>query len=156
VYDSNQQQRPTVSRPVCLGIKHPSVAYGQIVISVRRLQVCWCGVFSLKRGLVCLLQLLLVLASKVILESGSRGTRDHTLLSQIRDFPLRYIVRLTGLRWRYSTPPPGGRCRSVLTDETHPRRDYCCSKREHSSYCITLGQPTTEGLSQGFSYSYPL
>jgi hypothetical protein len=41
---------------------------------------------SLVRGWVCSLQLL-VLASAVILRSDSRGTRDHILLSQIRDFP---------------------------------------------------------------------
>jgi hypothetical protein len=38
----------------------------------------------------------------------SRGTRDHILLSQIRDFPFRRLLWLTGLRWRYSTPPPHG------------------------------------------------
>jgi hypothetical protein len=37
------------------------------------------------RGWVCRLQLLLVLASAVILGSESRGTDDHILLSQIRD-----------------------------------------------------------------------
>jgi hypothetical protein len=37
------------------------------------------------RGRVCLLQLLLVFTSAVILGSESRGTRDHILLSQIRD-----------------------------------------------------------------------
>jgi hypothetical protein len=41
------------------------------------------------RGRVCRLQLLLVLASTDIFGSESRRTRDHILLSQIRDFPFR-------------------------------------------------------------------
>jgi hypothetical protein len=41
------------SRPVCLGIKHPSGAYDQIFITVNQLRVCWCGVLSLTRGPVC-------------------------------------------------------------------------------------------------------
>jgi hypothetical protein len=76
--------------------------------------------------LVCRLQLLLVLASAVILMSASRWTHDHILLSQIPDFPnlesqvpqeqgglvippgtgfpFRRLLRLAGLRWRYSFP----------------------------------------------------
>jgi hypothetical protein len=42
--------RPTVSRTVCFGIKHPSGAYGQIFITVKQLQVLviW-GALSDKR-----------------------------------------------------------------------------------------------------------
>jgi hypothetical protein len=77
-------------------------------ITVRQLLVCWDGELSLTRGRVCRLQLLLVLASAVILGSESLGTRDHILLSHIRDFAFRRLLLLAGLRWRYSTPPPHG------------------------------------------------
>jgi hypothetical protein len=79
---------PTVSRPLC-------GAYDQIVIAVRQLGVCWCGVLSLTTGRVCHLEFLLVLANAVILGSESRETRDHILLPHIRDFPFRRLLRLS-------------------------------------------------------------
>jgi hypothetical protein len=43
----------------------------------------FCGAPSLTRGRVCLLYMLLALASAVYLGSESLGTRDHILQSQI-------------------------------------------------------------------------
>jgi hypothetical protein len=48
--------------------------------------------------------------------SDCHGTCEHILLSQVRDFPFCRLLRLPGLWWRYSTPPPHGRkhtCESV-------------------------------------------
>jgi hypothetical protein len=56
------------------------------------------------RGRVCRLQLLPTLASAVIFGSESRGTDDHILLSQIRDFLFRRLLRLTRLRWGIRLP----------------------------------------------------
>jgi hypothetical protein len=100
--------RPTVSRPVWLGTKHPFGAYDQILIIVLTVAglLIWGALSDERTGLP--LQLLLVRASAVIFGSESRRTRGHTLLSQIRDFPFLRLLRLAGSRWRYSTPPPRG------------------------------------------------
>jgi hypothetical protein len=155
--------RPTVSRPVCLGINY-----------CLTVAVCWSWAPSLTRGRVCRLQLLLALASAVISWSEFRRTRGHILLSQIRDFPFRRLLRLAGSRWRYLTPPPHGLevnfhscilsyplgtghtqktqplycCMAQTTLKTshmiaispvHWRADCClATSYKHSSYCCVL------------------
>jgi hypothetical protein len=93
----------SVSKSWC---RAPSGAHD--LITVWQLRSCFCGAPSLTRGRVCLLYILLALASAILLGSESQGTRDHILLSQIWDFPFRRLLRLAGSRWRYSTPPPQG------------------------------------------------
>jgi hypothetical protein len=84
---------------------------------------------SLTSGWVCRLQLLLFLASAVILGSQSGGTVSDSRFSEPAGpgpriyipqeqgcpvtspgtgFPFRRLLRLAELRWRYSTPPPHG------------------------------------------------
>jgi hypothetical protein len=68
---------PTVSRPVCLSVRHLCGFPGQILVTVRELRICWHRVPTVRAGPVCTLQLLLVLACAVILESESHGTHAH-------------------------------------------------------------------------------
>jgi hypothetical protein len=87
--------RPTVSRSVCLAVRHPSGTRNQFVLLIsliifRLLRLCWSGAPPLTRGRVCSFQFLLGIASAICLGSESHGTHDHILFSI------------------FETPQPGG------------------------------------------------
>jgi hypothetical protein len=77
--------RPTVSRPVCLGIKHPSGTYDQILYYCQTVagMLIWGALSDERTGLSFTI-------------SPGPCQRRH------------FRVRLSGLRWRYSTPPSHG------------------------------------------------
>jgi hypothetical protein len=88
--------RPTVSRPVCPGVRHSSkmklfydwqsASLGaRFLLSLWRFRVSWCGAPPLTRGWVCnlLVQLRLGLARAVTLGSKSCRTHGHILLSHL-------------------------------------------------------------------------
>jgi hypothetical protein len=89
---------------------------------------------SLTRGWACHLQLLLALASAVILRSDSRGTHDHILLSQIREStnlegqvpvfipPKNRLTRYTPRHWvPFSSPPTTHRATVEVFDPASTR-----------------------------------
>jgi hypothetical protein len=73
----------SISKSWC---RAPSVAHDHILITRWQLWSCFSGAPSRQKGRVCLLYMLLALASVVFLVSESFETRDHILLSQIWDF----------------------------------------------------------------------
>jgi hypothetical protein len=127
----------TDSQSVCLGIEYPCGTCDQILFPFGMLLSEICNLVSVRR---CLWREDGPAICGVITQwSESLRTRNHTLLSRLRlpqpggpgsriyipqeqggtvippgtGFPLSRLLRLAGLRWRYSNPPPTWRDRSV-------------------------------------------
>jgi hypothetical protein len=86
----------TVSQPVSLGVDPHLGLMTRYLLLFDSYGFAFCGAPSLTRGRVCLLYMVLALASAVFLGSESLGTRDHILLSQIWDFPFVASYDLQG------------------------------------------------------------
>jgi hypothetical protein len=88
-----------------------------IFITLWQLLSCFCGVPSLTRGQVCLLYMLLALASIVCLGFESLGTCDHILL-----------------RFETSFLSPSMTCRVTVEVPPHGWVQWCTSESE--SHCV--------------------
>jgi hypothetical protein len=81
--------RPTVSRPVCLGVRHPSGTRDQFFfllgIFFRQLRVCFVApTLTRRRGLYFTVQLLPGFTRAITLGSKYRRTHGHIIVSHLR------------------------------------------------------------------------
>jgi hypothetical protein len=95
--------RPTISRPVYLWINHPSGTYDQIYYcQIVAGLLMWDALSDERTGL----SFSIVAGPRQRSHSQVQVPWDSRPLSQIRDFSFRRLLRLAGLRWRYSILPP--------------------------------------------------
>jgi hypothetical protein len=131
--------RPTVGRPVPLGVRHPFGAYDQFLISCSKITFLSSlrRAPSLTRGRVCNLHCshsvvrvaqihnLILLSHLRLPQPGGPGPRIYIpqeqggpVIPPGTGFSLRRLLRLAGLRWRYCNTPPHRSDSASYTDRT--------------------------------------
>jgi hypothetical protein len=126
--------RPTVGQPVCLGVKHPSGAYDQILIcqTVAGL-LTWGALYDERTGLPFTIAVgprqrshswvrvprdswpHITVSDSRVPQPGGPGTRIYNIQEQGgpvitpgTGFPFHRLLGLAGLRLRHTNPPPNG------------------------------------------------
>jgi hypothetical protein len=168
--------RPTVSRPVSLGVKRPSGTRDQffflLEIFFRQLRVCNFVAPSLTRRRVCnlLYNCFWALAQQSLLRRSPAELTaifycliwdSPNLEGQVpvfisprnrvssfppgTGFPFCRLLRLAGLRWRYSNPPPHGSsqppaCSHYITSSRTTQKTPCClaMAQQFLSCCVNI------------------
>jgi hypothetical protein len=126
---------PTVSWPVCFGVRPPFGVHDQIFVFCLTVACFLCEAPSLMRGWVCnlVVQMLLGLARAATLGSKFRRTRDHILLSHLR---LPNLNSYTPGNWVPFSPP--------LT--IHRLHNLSKLRSESLSDCQSVSQSVCLGL----------
>jgi hypothetical protein len=100
--------RPTVSRPVSLGIKHPFGAYDQIFITYVTVAALFLwGALSDERTDLSFIYAAGPCQRNLSLFRVPWNSRPYFTVSELRR-PFRRLLRLAGSRWWYSILPPHG------------------------------------------------
>jgi hypothetical protein len=131
--------RLTISQSVSLGIEHPPGAHDQIFIAPLLLRSSFCGAPSLTRRCVCLLYMLLALASAVFLES-----------SRVPLYSRPYFT-VSDLRLLFSSPPTTRRVTVEVFDPASTR-GLCINQSQSIKVKVkvilrlTISQPVSLGI----------